>query len=203
MFGIIKHMKKIAIKFSIALAMFIAIVSPIGFVHAQVAAVPEGATQAQLETLYQSLLQQLVALLMEQLADLRAQLAEVQRVQALPTAPIVQPAAPVIEPIVPIVTAPVVQTPAEAPVLIMDNFYPVITMTGMTTVSVGTEAVIEWSAESLRQETRCNVNRNEEERDRGTYKITPQAPGEYVVTVSCRAIPGNYAGSKKLTIIAQ
>ncbi len=194
-------MKKIAIKFVFALAMFIAIISPIGFVHAQVAAVPEGATQTQLQELYDSLLRQLVALLMEQLADLRAQLAEVQRVQNQTTTPAIQQAAP-IQP-QPVVEQPVSPPATASAPVIEENYYPQITMTGSTTVAVGKEAVIEWSAVSLHQETRCKITGEDGESDSGSYKITPQAPGEYVVTVSCRAIPGNFAGSKKLTIIAQ
>lgn len=195
-------MKKIAIKFVFALAIVSAIVSPIGYAHAQVAAVPEGATQAQLQEIYDSLLHQLVALLMEQLADLRAQLAEVQRVQNQTTPPVIQQASPIQpQPVVEQQVSP--PETVSAPVVIEENYYPQITMTGSTTVAVGKEAVIEWSAVSLHQETRCKITGEDGESDNGSYKITPQTPGEYVVTVSCRAIPGNFAGSKKLTIIAQ
>lgn len=201
-------MKKIVFLCVIVAMVF----SPMASVKAEGLTAPVGATQEQIQALYQSLMQQLVALLMEQLADLRAQLAEVQRVQSeAKAAPVVQSVVPVqpAQQVAPVVTQPIEQPTAPvvtAPV-ISENFYPQIAITAATTtVAVGTEVSIEWSAASLRQDTQCKVNRKDvefgEPKDRGVYKFTPQAPGEYPVEVSCVAIPGNFAGSKKVTVTA-
>ena len=207
-------MKKI-----IFLCVMVAMVfSPVALVKAEVAAAPTGATQEQIQALYQSLMQQLVALLMEQLADLRAQLAEVQR-EAKGTS-VVQPVI-LTQSMVPVVTQPVIPVDpivaatttiaaVSQPSAVQENFYPQITIVdASTTVQVGVEAFVEWSATSLRQGTSCKVNNEERVQNntadsvlRGVYRMMPQASGSYDITISCTSIGGNYAGGKKVIITA-